>query len=120
MLAIRKGANLVGRGFSGKRRRIKKLLAQAMKHRGLSLVHVLSPCREWNDTSAYYREHAEDISPKHNSEDISAAINLALDKRREYMGLFYRSEQPVYEGQLRSLVEEQVPFSLQQHLNRYG
>jgi len=80
---------------------------------------VLSPCREWNDTSAYYRERAEDIPSSHNSEDISEAIHLALDKEREYMGLFYRSEQPVYEEQLRSLVERQMPFSTQQHLASY-
>jgi len=119
MLALSTGATFVGRGFSGHRRRLNNLLAQAIQHQGLSFVHVLSPCREWNDTSAYYRERAKDIPPGHNSEDMSAAIHLALDKEREYMGLFYRSEQPVYEEQLRSLVEEQIPFSLQQHLAGY-
>lgn len=119
MLALSTGATFVGRGFSGHRRRLNDLLTQAIQHRGLSFVHVLSPCREWNDRSAYYRERAEDITSNHDSEDVRSAIHLALDKEREHMGVFYRSEQPVYEEQLRGLVKDQSPFSLQHHLAGY-
>ena len=119
MLALTTGATFVGRGFSGRPRRLHRLLVQAIQHKGFSFVHVLSPCREWNDRSAYYREHAEDIDPGHDTEDIAKAMQLTLDKGREYMGLFYQTKQPIYEEELRHLVEEQVPFDLQRHLARY-
>lgn len=119
LLTLVSGATFVGRSFSGRPRQIRGLLAQAMQHRGFSLLHIYSPCREWNDTSAYYQEHGEEVPPEHDFTDLAEAIRLALDTTREYMGLFYKVERPAYEGQIRRLVEKQVPFRLAEYLSRY-
>jgi hypothetical protein len=80
---------------------------------------VYSPCREWNDTSAYYREHGEEISPDHDPTDLSEAFKLALDTTEVHMGLFYKIDRPVYEDDVRSLVGAQSPFDLEGYLRRY-
>ena len=119
LLALAAGATFVGRSFSGRLRQIHELLVQAIRHRGFSLLHVYSPCREWNDTSAYYHEHGVEIGPGHDFTDLGEAVRLALDTTREYMGLFYRVERPPYEDEIRRVVEKQVPFRLSEYLSRY-
>lgn len=64
MLALSIGATFVARGFSGDKEQLVPILKAALKHRGLALVDVLSPCVTFNDHTGstksylYTRKHS--------------------------------------------------------------
>lgn len=119
LLALTTGATFVARSFSGRPQQIADLLAAAIRHKGFSFLHVLSTCREWNDRSAYYKEHAEDIPEGHDEKDLEASFKLALAPGKEYMGLFYKAQQSDYAEVSKRQVEATEEFNLVQHLSRY-
>jgi len=63
LLALSLGATFVARGFSGDKAQLVPILEAGIRHRGLALVDVISPCVTFNDhegstkSYAYTREH---------------------------------------------------------------
>jgi 2-oxoglutarate ferredoxin oxidoreductase subunit beta len=51
MLALSIGATFVARSFSGDKEQLVPILKAALKHRGLALIDVISPCVTFNDHS---------------------------------------------------------------------
>ena len=101
-LAIISGATYVARGFSGNPRQLVELFAGALDHKGFALIDVFSPCVTFNkfNTYAWFRERVYDIAEEggHNPEDSAAALSRAFEwGERIPTGLFYQSEQPVFE-----------------------
>src|ERR1035441_3458051 len=62
-LALKWGATFVARSFSGDKKQNPPVMATAIAHRGLSVIHVISPCVTFNahqgPTKSYgsMREH---------------------------------------------------------------
>jgi 2-oxoglutarate ferredoxin oxidoreductase subunit beta len=100
-LAIVSGATYVARGFSGNPKQLSGLIADAIAHRGFSLVDVFSPCVTWNkvNTYAWFRERLYDANEEdHNPEDLNAAMAKAMEwGERIPTGLIYKTERPIYE-----------------------
>jgi 2-oxoglutarate ferredoxin oxidoreductase subunit beta len=101
-LAIVSGATYVARGFSGDTRQLADLFAGAIAHKGFALVDVLSPCVTYNNvnTYAYFRNRVYDLSDEegYDPSDPEAALRKAFEwGDRIPLGLFYQSEQPIYE-----------------------
>jgi len=82
-LALRCGATLVARSFSGDKKQLQTILKAAIAHQGLSVIDVISPCTTFNDhegstkSYSYMKEHDEilnelDFVPFY--EDISVEI----------------------------------------------
>jgi 2-oxoglutarate/2-oxoacid ferredoxin oxidoreductase subunit beta len=82
-LAMRWGATLVARSFSGDKKQLQTVLKAAIAHRGLSVIDVISPCVTFNDhvgstkSYSYIKDHEEvlhdlDFVPFY--EDISVEI----------------------------------------------
>ena len=67
-MAILAGASFVARSFSGDKNQLVPLLKAAMKHKGFSILDVISPCVAFNNhktsTKSYdhIREHNESVS----------------------------------------------------------
>ena len=67
-IAILAGASFVARSFSGDKNQLVPLLKAAMKHKGFSILDVISPCVAFNNhntsTKSYdhIREHNESVS----------------------------------------------------------
>ena len=67
-MAILAGASFVARSFSGDKSQLVPLLKAAMKHKGFSILDVISPCVAFNNhntsTKSYdhIREHNESVS----------------------------------------------------------
>ena len=83
LLGLSIGATFVARSFSGDKQQLVPILKAALKHRGLALVDVISPCVTFNDhegstkSYAYTRRHEQpviqaDLVPP--AEEISASI----------------------------------------------
>src|SRR6476620_9215638 len=82
-LGLSIGATFVARSFSGDKQQLVPILKAALKHRGLALVDVISPCVTFNDHEGstksylYTRQHEKpvaqaDLVPP--AEEIVAAI----------------------------------------------
>ena len=67
-MAIQVGASFVARSFSGDKNQLVPLLKAAMKHKGFSILDVISPCVAFNNHNTstknydYIREHNESVS----------------------------------------------------------
>lgn len=82
-LALKWGATLVARSFSGDKKQLQAILKAAIAHHGLAVIDVISPCVTFNDhegstkSYSYMKDHEEplhelDFIPSY--EDISVEI----------------------------------------------
>ena len=49
-LYLTSGVSFIASGFSGKPKDLAKMIVQGMDYKGFSIVHIQSPCTEYNDT----------------------------------------------------------------------
>jgi len=100
-LALAAGATYVGRGFTGQPKRLTKLTAAAVAHRGFSLIDVFSPCVTFNKVNTYpwFRERVYVLEDEgHDPGDFMGAMEKALEfDKRIPIGLLYQTERPTYE-----------------------
>lgn len=109
-MAITGGATFVARGFSGDPKHLAWLIAEAIKHKGFSLVDVLQPCVVYNKVQTYdfYRERVYKLEEEGwNPTDRKAAWEKAHEwGDRIPIGIFYHVEgEPTYEEQVLALRE---------------
>ncbi len=99
-LAIALDAPFVAQAFSGEIERTADLVAQAIRHKGFSLVNVLHPCPSWNrvQTFAWYRERLVRLEERgHDPSDRAAAFAVATKGGEEIpIGVLYRTERPTF------------------------
>ncbi len=68
LLSLSLGATFVARGFSGDKRQLVPILKAGIRHHGLAMVDVISPCVTFNDhvgstkSYAYTREHYRQVA----------------------------------------------------------
>ncbi len=68
MLGLAFGATFVARSFSGDKAQLVPILKAGLKHRGLALVDVISPCVTFNDHEGstksylYTRKHEQQVA----------------------------------------------------------
>ncbi len=101
-LALASGATFVSRGFSGDPKGLAEIMEAAIKHKGFSLVDVLSPCVTYNkyNTYDYFRARVYNLQAQnHDTKDIRAAWDKALEWGDKIpVGIFYVAEGvPTYE-----------------------
>ena len=107
-LALAAGATYVARGFSGDAKGIAELLVRGIRHKGFSLVDILSPCVTYNKVNTYdwFRQRVYSLEKEgHDPSDLHAALRRAvewpnLDQKRDRipLGVFYeRTDIPTYE-----------------------
>ncbi len=94
MLTLVHGATFVARGFSGRPDELSEIVVEAVKHRGFSLVHVLSPCVTFNKNETYekYYEETEPLPEGRDFGNFEEALRYAASKEKIYTGIFYRKE----------------------------
>ena len=98
-IAIAMRTSFVGRGFSGLTDHLADLIAEAIAHRGLSLVDILHPCVSFNKihTLAWFKERCRPIDEDHDPTDHAAALKLATAGENQIpLGVLYRNPRPVF------------------------
>ena len=100
-LALVSGATFVARAFSGSAERMAEVMAEAIKHKGFSLVDVFSPCVTYNkvNTYAWFRERVFDLQASgHDNSNWDSAMKAAREpNNRIATGVFYKADHPTYE-----------------------
>jgi 2-oxoglutarate ferredoxin oxidoreductase subunit beta len=96
-LMIEAGATFVARGFSGDIKHLTDLIVQGVEHEGLAFIEVLQPAvpyHKWEE----YRNHVEYL--ENEPKTYMDAIKLAKEKHKYTLGIFYRTQKPVYHKKL--------------------
>ncbi len=103
-LAVALDCSFVARGFSGDNEHLKKLIKEAVNHKGFTLVDILQPCVTFNKINTYewYRQRVYHIESGYNPADRIGAFKKALEwEERIPIGIIYRNHRPI--------LEEKVP-----------
>ncbi|NDJ35665.1 MAG: 2-oxoacid:ferredoxin oxidoreductase subunit beta [Chloroflexi bacterium] len=85
--AIVGGASFVARSFSGSPREVQALLSAAIRHNGLAVLDIISPCVAFNDTDASTKSYSyvrENLDVLHEVEFVGyvpQAENIEIDER---------------------------------------
>jgi len=100
-VALMAGATFVARGFSGDGVQLTNVMEQAIRHKGFSVVVVMSPCVTYNklNTYAWFRERVYKLEDEgHDVNNFELAIKKSLEwEERIPLGVFYQTEKPTYE-----------------------
>jgi 2-oxoglutarate ferredoxin oxidoreductase subunit beta len=118
LLAVAGGATFVSRGFVGELEHLEKLIVQAIKHRGFSLVDILQPCVSFNykNTYKWYKERVYklEVLEGYRPENKMQALEKALEWGNKIpVGVLYEEKRKTYEDFLpeikeRPLVEQKI------------
>ncbi|MBU7018548.1 MAG: 2-oxoacid:ferredoxin oxidoreductase subunit beta [Theionarchaea archaeon] len=92
-LLLEAGATFVARGYPARMDHLTDIMVKAINHEGFSFVDVLQPCVTFNNTYTIYNEKVEIITTPESYEE---ALNLARQKDRLPIGIFYQGEKPVF------------------------
>lgn len=98
-LSLVHGATFVARGFSGQPDDLKTIVTEGVKHRGFSLIHVLSPCITFNKTETYelYYDICKPLPQERDKSNLEEAVKYAMFTDKTYLGIFYQEKAPCLE-----------------------
>ncbi|HET7560686.1 MAG TPA: 2-oxoacid:ferredoxin oxidoreductase subunit beta [Limnochordia bacterium] len=103
-LALAAGCGFVAQGFSGNQKQLARLFAEAIQHKGFSLINVYSPCVTYNGDQTYefYRESLTDLDekPDYQPNDRQAAFKLVHETAGLVNGLIFKEERRDYQEEL--------------------
>ncbi|MGK0183314.1 MAG: 2-oxoglutarate ferredoxin oxidoreductase subunit beta [Halioglobus sp.] len=85
---------------------MKSLVAEGIKHKGFSMIHVLSPCLTFNKTETYerYYDICTPFPQGRDKSNLQEAVQYAMFSEEKYLGVFYQEEAPVLGDAIKSSV----------------
>jgi len=100
-LMLSSGATFIGRGYTGRREELKKLIREALLHRGFSFVDILQVCATYNNLTPYYDERVyswpqDDVEDREAAHRKAGEWNYSADARIG-LGVMYRRTAPAFE-----------------------
>ena len=106
-LALAYGATFVARVFSRNRDEVSELITQAVRHKGFSFIHVLSPCVEFNKLITYksVRESISPLPEGYTADNRTAAMQLTENIDPIYLGLYFKEDIPTFHQNVRQVKE---------------
>jgi 2-oxoglutarate ferredoxin oxidoreductase subunit beta len=100
-LMLAAGATFVARGFSGNPQHLKKLMKEAIRHKGFAIIDVLEPCLAFNKVFQYFKERVYDLNETdHDIKDFHAAFAKTYEMEKIPIGIFYKTERETLEEQI--------------------
>ena len=121
------GASFVASGLSSKVKDLTQLIYSGMEHPGFAIVHVQSPCTEYNNTFEALKGNpkkgiepmAWEIAKDHDSSDRDAAFKIA-DSWGVPLGIIYRDESRApFEQRVAEVTKNAKVRSVQEMLDTY-
>lgn len=123
-LALAYGISFVARGYSGNVKHLASLIVDGVRHRGFSMIHIVTPCVTWRGKKgtqemkdlAYYLDGERDTT------DMARALEVSLETERIPLGLIYKQEKPTYSDRLakqRDSAKREGVFSFDELMNLF-
>lgn len=108
MMALSFESSFVARGFAGDIPQLKDIIKQAIKHKGFSFVHVLSPCVQFNDKITFdtVKDRIKKVPDDHDVTDLVSGFKLVFEKGTYYTGLIYKQERPTLSEKLNEVKQK--------------
>ncbi len=103
------GSSWVGQAYAGRPDHLAEMIRGAIKHRGFSYLHILSPCVTFDKTDRTYRRldlEVRDLPDNHDSRDRLAAMSEASTTDRPALGVFYNEQRRTLGDALDAVVEK--------------
>jgi len=115
------GTTFVARGFAARPQELAEIIRQGILHPGFAFIEIISPCVTFLDTYALYKQRVIPIPESHDRTDRMAALALAFDTEKIYLGIFYQdSDSRPHHAALREMREKlSSSYSLQSLLERF-
>jgi 2-oxoglutarate ferredoxin oxidoreductase subunit beta len=92
-LALSAGASFVARGFTGDPNGLAKMLVEAIRHPGFSLVHVLSPCPTFRPEQMDWKKVVRSFEVEETHDALEAMQRVQADDGMS-TGFIYRDRRP--------------------------
>jgi 2-oxoglutarate ferredoxin oxidoreductase subunit beta len=102
------GASWVAQAYAGRPHQLTDLVVAALRHRGFSYLHVISPCVTFDKTTRTYANMdvaVRDLPQDHDGTDLGAAMTQALDLQTPALGIYYQQPRPTLGDGLREIAE---------------
>jgi 2-oxoglutarate ferredoxin oxidoreductase subunit beta len=113
-LALAAGGTFIARGFSGEVAELASLIERGLRHKGFSLINVLSPCVTHNKVNTYdwFRKHIVHLSgePGYDPRDKQMAWAALHQPEKIATGIIYEEDKPSFEELV--LPDPQRPIGL--------
>jgi len=96
-LMIEVGATFVARAYAGEIKHLTDIIVEATKHDGFAFIEVLQPAvsyHKWDE----YSKYVEFLNSEPQTRED--ALNMARNSHKFTLGVFYRTEKPIYHKQL--------------------
>lgn len=94
-LALAAGITFLAQGFSGDPEQLEELVTIGIKHKGFSLINVISPCVTFRKEYSirWYRERIRNVDrdPQHDSSSVESALRKIDESKGFCTGIVYRS-----------------------------
>jgi 2-oxoglutarate ferredoxin oxidoreductase subunit beta len=122
------GVSFVASGLSTKINDLADLISQGMEHPGFSIVHVQSPCTEYNNTYEVLKGSTrKGIEPKawpieegYDPTDLSAAQEI-VEKDGVPLGIIYQADDRVpFEDRMRELHGRATPKAVSELVDSFA
>ncbi len=112
--------SFVARGYSAKPKELAALIEKGIQHKGFSFIHVLSPCPTFYHTFDAWDASVTPIAADHDITNRTQAMALAMETKKQYIGLLYEEERPTMDQAAHQLVQQAKEFDLNQYMRRFA
>jgi 2-oxoglutarate ferredoxin oxidoreductase subunit beta len=99
-LMLEAGATFVARAYAGNPAHLKKMIKEAVNHKGFAIVDILQPCVTYNNTFAEYSAKTYEMK-----EVPADALAKVKEKEKIPIGVFRRVAKPVYEETVNAIIK---------------
>jgi 2-oxoglutarate/2-oxoacid ferredoxin oxidoreductase subunit beta len=101
LLVLSAGATFVARTYASDTEGTKRIMQEAIAHKGFSFVDIIQPCVTFFDTKEYFRDRVYWIGEDFPTNDLKAAMDKVSEKDDKVpLGVFYKIDKPTFEEEL--------------------
>ena len=107
LMALSFNTSFIARAFCDETEQLKDIIARAIRHKGFSFVHVLSPCTQYNEKVTYdsLKKRIQALPENHDRLDRLLGMKYAFTQEPLYTGIFYENERPTLHDKLDNIKE---------------
>jgi 2-oxoglutarate ferredoxin oxidoreductase subunit beta len=105
VIALASGANFIARCSSSDSNGTARVIMEAIRHPGFSLVQILSPCVTFRPEQSEWK-HILTPAPKEPTSDPAEAARRLLRDHGLFTGILYVGDRPVYQPKLESSIDD--------------
>jgi 2-oxoglutarate ferredoxin oxidoreductase subunit beta len=104
VIALASGANFIARCSSTDSNGTARILMDAIRHPGFSMVQVMSPCVTFRPEQSEWK-HMLEPSPREPTSDPEVAARRLFLDHGLYTGILYMGDRPAYQPKLEAVVD---------------